>query len=142
MKHLSKIFIFFALQLLFTACPYEEFASNPYLCVYNKTQDSLYIWKEDVFLNNRRSIPVDLLFLPPQQETAFVYYDDDSWEQVFSINKQESIREIHIYISKESAGYESWLKEHNDTTCFEKEIVLTSDDFSNDKDLRHTVTIE
>ncbi len=142
MKHLLKILIVVVLQLLFTACPGEEFASNPYLLVENRTNDSVYVWKEDIFMNNTQSLCTNMYGLATNNIGRYVYYGDDSWEQVFQKNKQESVKEIHVYVTRDRSRYFRWKKDNGDATCYDKEIVLTYDDFINNKELEHVIMIE
>ena len=142
MKHLLNFLIIVVLQLLLTACPGEEFVSNPYLLVENRTKDSVYVWKEDFFVNNTKSLGTNMYGLATKKNGRYVYYGDDSWAQVFKKNIQECVKEIHVYVSKDKSGYFRWNQNHSDATCYDREIVLTYDDFINNKELEHVITIE
>lgn len=144
MRSLSKVFSLAVMSLLLTACPdkWDEDLGCPKLVVHNNTKDTVYMWKQDLFINGTRSMVLKSYAIMPDERMYYVYRGDKSWEQVFSLNSAQSVKEIHLYTSKDSVDYTRWMKDYSFTLDKAQMRILTYDDFKDSNSNIHEISLE
>ena len=140
MRNMPKVLFLAAMTLLLTACP-DQWDGCPQLVVHNNTQDTVYLWKQDLFINGSRSMVYKMYVMKPDDWMTYVYREDDTWAEVFDPNSMKSVKEIHLYVSKDKADYNRWTKDQDNTACYEQKMILTYEDFKNNDTDIHEITL-
>lgn len=79
--------------------------------------------------------------MKPDDWMTYVYRKDDTWAEVFDPSSMKSVKEIHLYISKDKADYNRWTKDQDNTACYEQKMILTYEDFKNNDTDIHEITL-
>ena len=141
-RNLPKVLFLAAMTLMLTACPdrWDNDNGCPELVVHNNTQDTVYMWKQDLFVNGSRSVVYKMYMMKPDERMGYIYRGDDTWAEVFNPNSTQGVKEIHLYISKDSDDYNKWKNDQDNTTCYEQKMILTYEDFKNNDSDIHEIT--
>ena len=143
MRNMPKVLFLAMMTLLLTACPGrdDEDSGCPHLVIHNNTQDTVYMWKQDLFVNGSRSMVFEMYIMTPDERMEYDYLGDDSWAQVFDPSSMKSVKEIHLYVSKDKADYNRWTKDQDNTACYEQKKILTYEEFKNENTNIHEITL-